>query len=582
MIRRWGWGTRETSSLRSYSCGRGGVRMQRETIYTYAAIAIIAIIGFSLYANSLHGEFIWDDDLLIRDNIYLRDIRYVPRFFTENINAGAGQFGSFYRPVLMLSLMLDYAITRLDTFGYHVTTVVWHILAALCVFWFISILFKDRLLAFITALFFVAHPVQAEDVAYITGRADSMAFVFMLLATICYIRYTNRQRTADLIGVQALFVVGLLTKETAIILPAILLLYNYISTTRPRVKALLPVSLLAVAYIILRLFIIKSSPIHTGNFSTISLRIPGFLVALTNYFRILLFPFDLYSGYGQHIFKYSDPKAITAIVLLSGIVIYLLINRKRQRLVIFSCLWFFILLAPVSNIIYPASDYMAGRYLYMASVGFFLVLAHALATGSRTRRYRVSSLLIILVILGFWGNLTVRHNLYWRSTVDFYRRTIAMNPRNSKAYNNLGNAYFMKGEYTKALDCYKRAIELDPRNEEAYNNLGATYSDVLGSKTSAIMAFKQAIRIRPGYATSYYNLALAYDDLGRKEEALETYQKAIEFRPRYQAAYHNMAVIYYEMGRYDEAIQAYDKALSVGWKGVPEFEKMLAPYREDK
>ena len=162
----------------------------------WTCILIIVILGSLVYANSLGGEFIWDDLSFIRDNAFLKDWSNVPHIFTEtattSMDVGGGSVRyNLYRPLQWLTFMADYSVWKLNPLGYHLTNIFLHISAALILFWFIALLFRSRMLSFLTALFFVIHPVHTEAVAYISGRADPLGLIFMLSSFGFYIKYTN-------------------------------------------------------------------------------------------------------------------------------------------------------------------------------------------------------------------------------------------------------------------------------------------------------------------------------------------------------------------------------------------------------
>lgn len=145
------------------------------------SIALIIILGFIAYGNSLNGKFIWDDFNLVRDNRHIRNSSNITGIFTQDIGAGAAEKYNFYRPLQMFTYMIDYSLWKLNVKGYHLTNTILHILAALVIYWLIDILFRDNLLSLFTSLFFVACPIHSEAVSYISGRADSLVTLFMLL-----------------------------------------------------------------------------------------------------------------------------------------------------------------------------------------------------------------------------------------------------------------------------------------------------------------------------------------------------------------------------------------------------------------
>jgi len=126
----------------------------------WASIALIILLGFAVYANSLTGQFVWDDDHLIKNNVSIRSFTYLPEIFTGHKGVGAGEEWNFYRPFQIFTYMVDYHFWGFNVVGYHLTNIVLHILVALNLYWLLFVLFKDRLLSFFTSMFYVVHPLH--------------------------------------------------------------------------------------------------------------------------------------------------------------------------------------------------------------------------------------------------------------------------------------------------------------------------------------------------------------------------------------------------------------------------------------
>jgi hypothetical protein len=190
-------------------------------------ILLILVLGFLVYSSSLSGDFIWDDYLLVKYNTHIKTISYLPRLFLEDIGAGKNEKSCAYRPLQMASYCLDYQFWRLNIFGYHLANVLLHIFTALALFWLVSILFGDRLLAFWTSILFVVNPLHTEAVAYISGRADLLAGVFVLLGFIFYIKQTKTPNTWVFWLMIASYFLALFSKENSLIFFLVILLYHY-------------------------------------------------------------------------------------------------------------------------------------------------------------------------------------------------------------------------------------------------------------------------------------------------------------------------------------------------------------------
>lgn len=178
---------------------------------------VIIILGFAVYANSLNGQFVWDDIHLVKENKFVKDWSNLEKLFKTDIREGAGRRGNAYRPVQMITYMIDYSVWKLNERGYHLTNTILHILVALSIYWIINIIFRDNLVSLLTAALFVVHPVHTEAVSYISGRADPLSFLFMLLAFIFYIKNLNSRSLIAFICMLLSYVCAILSKESSFI-----------------------------------------------------------------------------------------------------------------------------------------------------------------------------------------------------------------------------------------------------------------------------------------------------------------------------------------------------------------------------
>ena len=532
--------------------------IDKETIFF---LILIMILGFLVYGNSLNGKFVWDDSYLVQNNVYLENWSYLPYLFTKNIGEGGRGIYYFYRPLQMLTYMVDRFLWKLNPIGYHLTNTLLHILVALGVYWLVNILYEDKLLSLFTSLFFVVHPVHTEAVTYISGRGDSLAALFMLISVISYIKNLSLMDIKFYAIMILSYILALLSRENSLILPVLLVLYHYTFKKKLKMALFLPLLGLACIYIVLRAGIFKFLLPHTVCPTTILQRMPGFFVAITNYARILLLPFDLHMEYGDKLFNWNNYKALLGIVIFVSPIIYALRIRNRNNLIFFSIFWFFAILLPSSNL-YPLNAYMAEHWLYLPSIGFFLILAKGSCELYRAKKFRSVAVIFVTALLIFYSFLTIRQNNYWKEPLTFYNRTLKYAPDSAVLHNNIGILYGDMGNFEKAISLFQKAIKIEPRYIYAYHNLGKAYH-LVGKDKEAIDLYEQLIKVSPNLSDAHYNLGNLYNETGRKEEAIEAYKKAINISPHFTNAHYNLGNVYKEIGKYQEAAESYKKAIEI-------------------
>lgn len=522
-------------------------------------VLLIAVVGFIVYANSLDGSFIWDDNHLVRNNVHIRSFSNIPKAFSQDIRVSNGRESKFYRPLQLISYMGDYSLWGLGVEGYHLTNTILHILVALCLFWMSYILFGNKLLSFFAGILFVVHPVHTEAVSYISGRADLLGALFIMLSFIFYVKANEKKKHGPLIIAILMFISALFSKESALVFPVLLLVYHYSFKIRIKPARYIPFILTALFYAILRLTILRALLPAASDGPAFLDRIPGFFVAITNYSRILFFPFDLHMEYGKKLFVFMDPKAISGLAIFASLFFFAL--RKKSRLLLFSIGWFFAALLPHSNL-YLVNAYMAEHWLYLPSVGFFLIAGKALSKFWIVKPVRGIVIIVIILLVSYFAILTVNQNNYWKDPVAFCEHTLAFAPRSAKAYNYYGNVLDKLGRKEEAHVAYRKVIELDPLYKEAYNNLGVLYKE-FGKPERAMALHERAIEIDPNFTGSYNNIGVLHYNEGNFDKAIGSYKKAVEIDPYFAIAYNNMGAAFKKLGEIDKATSLYRKAIEI-------------------
>ncbi len=530
------------------------------------SVLLIVCVGALVYANALKGGFLWDDSHLVEENRFIRSWTHIPEIFTTDIGAGGENNYHFYRPLQILTYLFDYVFAQTNPVGYHLANIAWHILAALALFWLVLVLFKDHLLACVTALLFVAHPVHTEAVTYISGRADPLSTFFVLLTFVFYIKTSEARRVSFFLLAVLSYACALFSRENVLIVPLLLLLTHYAFRKKISWPLFLSLTGLAVLYIIARFTLLKDLLNYKAHSSTVFERLPGFMAALFSYVRLLILPLRLHMEYGGWAGSWGHPQVLLGLFVFLGLLFLIFRERTRRSLVLFAPAWFLIALLPVSNL-YPINAYMAEHWLYLPSIGFFLLVAKVFSSGLRRERTKVPALIGLVVLTGFWGVLTVRQNATWLRPIAFFQRLLRYAPDSSRVYNSLGMAYNAIGEYETGVTYLERAVELSANAAEgdavkAYNNLALAYNK-LGRNDEAVQIAQGALTIDATHSKAYNNLAISLVRLGKYEEAIEACRKAVELKPSYAKAYNTMAAAYMDLKQYEEAVVHYRKAIEL-------------------
>jgi tetratricopeptide (TPR) repeat protein len=533
---------------------------------------ILAIACAVVYANSLVNGFVWDDRALVNDNRFIREWRFLPKVFTTNLFGGAGHEAIFYRPVQTLTFMIDYRLWGLRPFGYHLTNLLLHLGCTILVYMFVARVAAWRT-AMIAGLLFAVHPLQTEAVAYVSGRADSLAVGFGLLSLLLYINAQAAPRDVPWrVGSLAAFAVALLSKEMAMVFPALLILYDLLfDQPRSRSDLLARLRRRYLPYLgVLALYgLVRHLSVGLRGFSSevsrTSLFERGLLVlkVFGEYLLLLVAPRNLHMErtvtIPSSLFEWPILGAAALLMLLAGLGAWAF---RRNRSITFGLLWFFIAFLPISNLI-PLNAEMAEHWMYLPAIGLFLTVALGVETLERQGRGWLVTAPLVAVILLF-GGLSIRRNLDWKDEVTFYELTLKASPESSRMYENLGLALMERNQYERAIEAFKTAIRLAPGAYKHYLGLGSVYRK-MGRLEEAIEQYRIALVFRPGSGLLHLALGQIYMQMGQEEKAITEFEQASDFLPPSIVADITLGERLFKAGQDLQAIGAYQRALA----GIP-------------
>ena len=538
------------------------------------AAASIVLAGFAVYAGSFSGVFLFDDVVHVTTNLAIRHVWPL----WDVIKPGAGYS---CRPLVSLSLALNYAVGSLDVTGYHLFNLTVHLLAGLVLFGVVRrTLAGPRLAArfaraatlsaAVVAVAWTVHPLQTESVTYIIQRAESMMALFYLLTLYCFIRATtpgarSRPWLAASVAASAL---GMCSKEVMATVPLAVLLYDRAFLSSSFAEALrrrrIFYAALAATLLILLGLALLSPPLDTVGFHLKDRSVHDYAltqahIITSHYLRLVFWPLPLVLDYNlapvPSVLAAGLPALFTLFLLAATIFLY-----RRAPALAFPLAWFFLVLAPTSSVI-PVADLVFEHrmYLPLAGVLALLVLPVALVRGKLLRVLVLAGLTGYVV---FWGALTYDRNRDYESDLVIWSATVRKVPGNARAWNNKGNSLQNLGQGSKAMACFDKALEIDPTYARAWNNKGVSLNS-LGRSPEAIACFDKATEIDPRDVASWVNKGNSLNILGRSSEALACLDKALAINPRNVKALNNKGDTLNRLGRPSEAIGCFDRILKI-------------------
>jgi len=538
-------------------------------------LAALLLLTALSYAGTLGFDFVSDDHLAIAQNPNVSSWKYLPGYFSTHLWSQVPSMPSrYYRPFLLTWFLANRSLFGLHPGLFHAASVLAHLLAVWLVYALAARLLADRPSALAAALVFALHPVHVESVAWISAACDLLVTVFFLGACLSYLRAAEEpsRRGRWMALALLLFAGALLSKEIAVVLPALVFLYVYFkagSLGWPRrcadgFKAALPFLALTALFLGLRARALGSA---SGEQTPIALptvlyTAPGLLVS---YLRLLAWPVNLSPHYE---FPYvtvpgtSDFFLPVGILLLGATAVWLWSARVRDWRIALAAFTLLLPLAPALNSRWLSDDDVVhDRYLYLSSVGFALLVALAWRALENRLPQRFRPLLPgLLLIAGLAMALaTARQSFFWKNDIALYSRAVQVAPRNFKARMNLAGAYRIEGRLPEAIAQYEQAVALQPSFLSTFS-LGLTYSQA-GDLPQAERYFRWTIALEPRVSETYVRLGMVRIARNDAPEAEQLFRAALAISPMAPGYHFALGMALAEQGKDDAALAAFSEEL---------------------
>jgi len=567
-------------------------------------VVLIIVVAAGVFVNALRSEFIWDDYAVIAHNDHIRDLHDPLRFFGLDYwltlyDEDRGLRGRAYRPLVELSFAVEYAIWEYNQIGWHITSVTWHAVNCVLLYFLMLGVLRDKVLATFCALLFAAHPIHVEAVVWAKARSELLAFMLMLVSTLLYLRFVApappaRRRTWVYLLSLLAFALALLSKASSLVLPALLVLYVWCFLPRNGLRGALiaigPFAGLAGGFLALDSMIPGMA--LTIYWSTWSYQhLLAILGTIARYLGLFVAPVELWGGehpvwnFVHRLFpghvglclhqpyprveSLWAPEPLTGLVLLVILLGATVFALLRSRLTFFALGWLLIGLAPISNLKLLPRLIGEGR-AYIASVGFCLLVTLLLGRIRSIRRLPLPWLTparlaigLCAVIVMVYSGLTVRRNMDWRDNYTLWTDTVAKNPHAIDAHRHLATHYMDAGQRYKAIPHLQAASTIVPEYPRAVRQLAKICADQ-GLLIEAIRLYELVLQYEPDNVEARLGLSTVYLTKNRLVEALDQLKAALQYDPESAEAHQKMGYVYVLQERFDEAVAAFRRAADLG------------------
>lgn len=571
--------------------------------WTLAGVLILAGILWAVYGRAVGSPFIFDDSSSVRDNPSI--VRLWPLVGDAQqpgpLNPSKDMTTSG-RPLVNLTLALNYHFGGLDPTGYHVFNLLVHLLAALLLWSIVRRTLRleyfggrfttvSNPLAFLVAILWAVHPLQTETVIYVTQRTELMVGVFYLATLYGSLRYWDATSTggrrAWLILTTLAGLAGMACKEVMATAPVLVLLLDRTlisGSFRRALRQSWPLYVgLALGWGLLLALNYDHPRAASAGFDLAVAPVTWWLTqtkVLWMYFKLVVWPWPLAIHYEAAYLTLATAWPWLLATALLGIgTLALLVRRNAIGLV---GAWVLLILSP--TLVVPiVSEMAAERRMYLplaalitlAVVGGYWLLKKfrgrtSLATISSTSSTGPGFLAAskaLSVISGVsaalalaWSLVDVHRLAAYHDSLTLWQEAARTQPNDIVAQFNLGFAYFNSDHVPEAIEHYQQALRVKPDYADAMCNLAVALAKA-GRLPEATEQLEQAVRFNPALPEVHYNLANILAITGQPQQAIEHYRRAVTLRPSYTMAYNNLGKALFDTGQWEEAITDYRQAL---------------------
>ena len=507
---------------------------------------LLVLAALAAYANHFSNGFHFDDFHSVTDNVYIRDLRNVPRFFTDASTFSTLPDHRIYRPVVSSSLALDYRLGHgLNPFWFHLGTFLLFELQVVLMF----LLFRrvmDLALpgpsnlwtAFFAALCYALHPANAETVNYVIQRGDLYCTLGVVAGLFCFAAFPRQRRFCWYMIPPAL---AYLSKPPALVFPAILLFYIFFFEQKGGIldggpaqktrwaaslRGILPALIITAVFAFLQARMMPAS-FQAGAFSPSLYRLTQPWVAVY-YFKSFFLPTELSADSDWTYVR--GPFATTAVlgyvfVILLVIAIVRTSRRAETRPISFGLLWFLIALLPTS--LMPLAEVTNDHRMFFPFAGLTLAVFWTLRLALEAHpAWRRGAIAALVVVFAAEAAGTHQRNAVWRSEDTLWRDVVEKSPQNGRGLMNYGLVLMGRGEYPAALDYFERARNFTPNYSTLEINLGVVNGS-LRRDGEAESHFQRALALAPDSSDSYYYYARWLRDRGRHAQGIGLLETAL-------------------------------------------------------
>jgi len=537
----------------------------KEHKHVYLLLSIVMLTTL-VYWNHFQNDFHFDDSHTILNNVYVRSLKNAPSFFTDGTTFSSLPQNQSYRPLVSLSLAIDYWLADgYHPFWFQMDDFIVFLLQGILMFYFIWQLFelvqpnpqKNYWLAAFGIAWYMLHPANAETINYIIARSDLQSTLFVVLAFVVY-QYFPKYRKKYLYLLPV--ILGSLAKPTTIMFAPIFFIYllyfeyrlsigqlfqkKYSSEIRQLTKQVIPAFFVCGFMYGFIDWMTPPTWVPGGTSAIQYLLTQPYIIA--HYFGIFFVPVHLSADTDWGLLSgITDPRFFAGLLFVLALVLIAMITSmyKNWRPVSFGIIWFFLALIPTSSI-FPLAEVLNYHRIFFPYIGLMISVVWTLGRvltpvkiwfQQKALPYTATLAILAMLFLSVYAYGTIQRNAVWHTEESLWKNVTENSSANGRGLMNYGLTQMAKGDYATAEQYFIEALHLLPNYHALQINLGII-NDIKGDTTAAAVYFKRALALGPAYPESWFFYGRFLINHQQYAAAIPYFVKTIELSPAHMDA----------------------------------------------
>jgi tetratricopeptide (TPR) repeat protein len=517
------------------------------------ALSVLLLLTFAIYFRTFEFDFVYDDWTIVVSNPHIKSWDYFLQYFTKQQWEGVqGSTATYFRPMFLVWLRLNHAFFGIVPYGWHVMSVMTHLLAVYTAFQLSMKVFKQWMSAWIASMVFALHPTKVEGVAWVTVP-DAWMTIFAMGSMIAFLHWKESRANKWMAVSIVSYMCALLFKESTLLLP-LLLMFFWMHTSNEEERTwkqaalcALPLWVVASLYLVYRYLALGGfgQPQINLKFTTLVATWP---FAICSYIKLMILPLWL-SPYYDALYasqigweNFWKPCLCLMIFLSVSFAVYRWLRSKDDEasfMLKIGPLWIMLFLLPVMSLSsLNEYNYFHDRYLYLPLLGFAWVVA-ALTEKIPNMQVKIA---VVLMLASVLGALSFRQNAAWKSDLDLFQQSVKVAPKSGPASNNLATALVYKGDQEAAIKVYEANMRMNSEYWLCSYNLGLL-RERRQEWPEAEKAYLHTVILVPQDPNLWFRMGTAQEKQNKLEEAKKSYMVAFRLNPgnkHYEESYQRL------------------------------------------